>query len=155
MCNTQSKVYLQSMKIYTLSVNILIWNLTSERHDNCAPCLGLILPIRWVTPPPTFLVWSVSLKALFCNDFPFGLSSVSICLHDFLHYDGLIAFWYLYIYTSVLSSTAFTYSYVFKIGSFELSECDQTLTSLCFLSQTLSVQIICILLKLSNVFSAS
>ena len=36
------------------------------------------------------------------------------------------------IYTSVLSSTAFTYSYVFKIGSFELSECDRTLTSLCF-----------------------
>ena len=54
---------------------------------------------------------------------------------------------YIYIYTSVLSSTAFTYSYVFKIGSFELSECDRTLISLCCLSQTLSVQIICILLK--------
>ena len=55
MCNTQSNVYLQSMKIYTLSVNTLTWNLTSERHDNCAPCLGLILPIRWVMPPPKFL----------------------------------------------------------------------------------------------------
>ena len=59
------------------------------------------------------------------------------------------------IYTSVLSSTAFTYSYVFKIESFELSECDRTVISLCFLSQTLFVQIICILLKLSNVISAS
>ena len=59
------------------------------------------------------------------------------------------------IYTSVLSTTAFTYSYVFLVESFELSECDRTLISLCFLSQTLSVQIICILLKLSNVFSAS
>src|SRR3954462_11235868 len=39
--------------------------------------------------------------------------------------------------------------------SFELSECDRTPIYLCFLSQTLSVQIICILLKLSNVFSAS
>ena len=97
MCNTRSKVYLQSKKTYILSVNALMWNLTSERHDNCAPCLGLILPIRWVTPPPTFLVWSVSLKALYCNDFAFGLSSVSICLHDFLHYDDLIAFWYIYI----------------------------------------------------------
>ena len=70
----------------------------------------------------------------------------------------LFALWWFdrfLIYTSVLSSTAFTYSYVFKIGSFELSECDRTLISLCFLSQTLSVQIICILLKLSNVFSAS
>ena len=65
MCNTRSKVYLQSMKTYILSVNTLIWNLTSERHDNCAPCLGLILPIRWVTPPPNFLVWSVSLMALY------------------------------------------------------------------------------------------
>ena len=54
-----------------------------------------------------------------------------------------------------MSSTAFTYSYVFSFESFELSECDRTLTSLCFLSQTLSLQIICILLKLSNVFSAS
>ena len=54
MCNTWSEVYLQSMKTYTLSVNTLTWNLTSERHDNCAPCLGLILPIRWVTPPPNF-----------------------------------------------------------------------------------------------------
>ena len=56
MCNTQSNVYIQSMKIYTMSVNTLTRNLTSERHDNCAPCLGLILPIRWVTPPPNFLV---------------------------------------------------------------------------------------------------
>ena len=64
MCNTQSNVYLQSMKTYILSVNTLMWNLASERHDNYAPCLGLILPIRWVTPPPNFSVWSVSLMAL-------------------------------------------------------------------------------------------
>ena len=55
MCNTRSNIYLQSMKTYTLSVNTLMRNLTSERHDNCAPCLGLILPIRWVTPPPNVL----------------------------------------------------------------------------------------------------
>ena len=64
MCNTRSKVYLQSMKTYILSVNTLMWNLTSECHNNCVPCLGLILPIRWVTPPPNFSVWSVSLMAL-------------------------------------------------------------------------------------------
>ena len=152
MCNTRSNVYLQSMKTYTLSVNTLMWNLTPERHDNCAPCLGLILPIRWVTPPPNFSVWSVSLMALFLQCFAFGLSSnFNLSSWFFLRYNDLIA----YIYTSVLSSTSFTYSYVFKIGSFELSECDRTLTSLCFLPQTLSVQIICILLKLSNVFSAS
>ena len=64
MCNTRSKVYLQSMKTYTLSVNTLTRNLTSERHDNCVPCLGLILPIRWVTPPPNSSVWSVLPMAL-------------------------------------------------------------------------------------------
>ena len=141
MCNTRSKVYLQSMKTYILSVNTLMWNLTSERHDNCASCLGLILPIRWVTPPPNVLFWSVSLMALHL-----------LCLHIWFGFNLNISSWlsslcWLYIYISVLSSTAFTYSYVFIVESFELSECDRTLTSLCFLSQTLSLQIICILLK--------
>ena len=86
MCNTRSEVYLQSMKTCILSVNTLMWNLTSERHDNCAPCLGLILPIRWVTPPPNVLFWSVSLMALPCNVFTFGLASISTCLHDYLRY---------------------------------------------------------------------
>ena len=156
MCNTRSKVYLQSMKTYILSVNTLMWNLTSERHDNCAPCLGLILPIRWVMPPPNVLFWSVSLMALPCNIFTFG------CLHIWFGFELNMSSWlsslrwlYRYIHTSVLSSTAFTYSYVFLVESFELSECDWTLTSLCFLSQTLSLQVICILLKLSNVFTVS
>ena len=142
------------MKTYILSVNTLTWNLTSERHDNCAPCLGLILPIRWETPHPKFLglkcfthgVIVEYLRILICLQ-------LSTYLHDLLHYVELIAF--SYIYTSILSSKAFTYSYVFTVESFELSECDRTLTSLCFLSQTLSLQIICILLKLSNVFSTS
>ena len=65
MCNTRSEVYLQSMKTYILSVNTLMWNLTSEHHDNCAPCLGLILPIRWVTPPPNFCLECFSLGVTF------------------------------------------------------------------------------------------
>ena len=87
MCNTRSKVYLKSMKTYILSVNTLMWNLTSEHHDNCAPCLGLILPIRWVTPPPNSSVWSVSPMRCICYVFTFGLASISTCLHDYLHYD--------------------------------------------------------------------
>ena len=83
MCNTWSKVYLQSMKTYILSVNTLMWNLTSERHDNCAPCLGLILPIRWVTPPPNSSLRSVSLMALhlqcLCFLFVFNVNMTS-CL---------------------------------------------------------------------------
>ena len=68
--------------------------------------------------------------ALPCNVFTFGLASISTYLHDYLHYVD-----YIDIYSSVLSSTAFTYSYVFLVESFELSECDRTLNSLCSLSQ--------------------
>ena len=95
MCNTRSKVYLQSMKTYILSVNTLTWNLTSERHDNCAPCLGLILPIRWVTPPPNSSVWSV---------LPMALRLV--CLHIWFGFNVNLSLWlsslcWLYIYILV------------------------------------------------------
>ena len=130
MCNTRSNVYLQSMKTYTLSVNTLMRNLTSERHDNCVPCLGLILPIRWVTPPPNFCL-KYFLLALHLQNlrvwFVFNINMTS-CLSSQCWF-GLIL---IYTYISVLSSTAFTYSYVFSFESFELSECDRTLTSLCF-----------------------
>ena len=86
MCNTRSNVYLQSMNTYTLSVNTLMRNLTSERHDNCAPCLGLILPIRWVTPPPNFLFEVFHSWRYICYVFTFGLASISTCLYDYLHY---------------------------------------------------------------------
>ena len=148
MCNTRSNVYLQSMKIYTLSVNTLTWNLTSERHDNCASCLGLILPIRWVTPPPNVLFKVFHSWRYICYVFTFGLASISTCLHDYLCYDD-------YICILVFCPLQHSLIAMSSCWIFELSECDRTLTSLCFLSQTLSLQIICILLKLSNVFSAS
>ena len=95
MCNTRSKVYLQSMKTYIPSVNTLMWNLTSERHDNCAPCLGLILPIRWVTPPPNSSVWSVLPMALHL-----------LCLHIWFGFNLNMFSWlsslcWLYIYILV------------------------------------------------------
>ena len=92
MCNTRSKVYLQSMKTYILSVNTLMWNFTSERHDNCAPCLGLILPIQWVTPPPNSSFEVFYLWCYICCVFTFGLSSILTCLNDYLHYVDLIVF---------------------------------------------------------------
>ena len=75
MCNTWSNVYLKLMKTYPLSVNTLTRNLTLERHDNCAPCLGLILPIRWVTPPPNSSVWSVLPMSSHLFGFNLNLSS--------------------------------------------------------------------------------
>ena len=61
----------------------------------------------------------------------------------------------IYTYIGVLSSTTFTYSYDFMFESFDLSECDRTLTTSVLIPQILSIQIICILLKLSIVFSES
>ena len=101
-------------------MNTLTRNLTSERHDNCASCLGLILLIQWITPPPNLCLKCFSWRYI-CKVFALGLSSYRT-----------------YIYrereSCVLSSTAFTYSYVFIFESFGLSECDRTLTSLCFLT---------------------
>ena len=94
MYNTQSKVYLQSMKTYILSMNTLTWNFTSERHDNCAPCLGLILPIRWVTPPPNSSVWSVLPMALHL-----------LCLHIWFGFNLNLSSW--------LSSLCWLYMLVF------------------------------------------
>ena len=135
MYNTRSNVYLQIMKTYTLSVNTLTRNLTSERHDNCVSCLGLILPIRWVTPPPNFCL-ECFLLALHLQTlriwFVFNIDMTS-CLSSQCWF-GLIL---IYTYISVLSSTKFTYSYVFSFESFELSECDRTLTSLCFLLKSI------------------
>ena len=114
MCNTRSKVYLQSMKTYILSVNTLTWKLTSERHDNCAPCLGLILPIRWVMPPPDVLFWSVSLMASWLHSLRIWFV-FNIDLTSHLSSQCWVGLMLIYTYIRVLSSTTFTYSYVFMI----------------------------------------
>ena len=141
------------MKTYILSVNTLTWNLTLERHDNCAPCLGLILPIRWVTPPPNFLVWNVSLMALLLNIFAYWFV-FNFQLIFMIYFTMLI--WLLSeIYTSVLSSTTFTYSYVFTLESFDLSECDRTLTCSMLLPQLYLSKSYAFYWNLSIVFSES
>ena len=117
------------MKTYILSVNTLMWNLTSERHDNSAPCLGLILPIRWVTPPPNSY-WSVSLGVTIAK------SSHLDCLQHWFNFLFIFtamiwSYTDIYTYICVLSSTTFTYSYFFVLP-FLLSECDRTLPPLCY-----------------------
>ena len=138
------------MKTYTLSVNTLMRNLTSDHHDNCAPCLG------------SYTVGNATTKILF-DVFHLALHLQSlriwfvfnIVMNSCLSSQCLFGLILVYTYISVLSSTAYTYIYVFSFESFGLSECDRTLTSSMLLPQILSIQIICILLKLSNVFSLS
>ena len=90
MSGSNTNVYLQTMKTYIPSVNTLMWNLTSERHDNCASCLGLILPIRWVTPPPNFCLKCFPWRYI-CEVFIFDLSSscwfgLILVIHIFMFY---------------------------------------------------------------------
>ena len=135
MCNTRSNVYLPLMKTYTLSVNTLTRNLTSERHDNCASCLGLILPIRWVTPPPNFCL-KYFLLALHLQSlriwFVFNINMAS-CLSS-LCWFGLIR---IYSYISVYPLQHSLIAMSSRFESFELSECDRTLTSLCSLLKSI------------------
>ena len=97
-----TKVYLQSMKTYILSVNTLTWNLTSERHDNCAPCLDLILPIRWVTPPPNSCLKCFNWRYN-CKVFAFDLSSTLIWLHVYLHNVDLSSIYIQTVYSANIS----------------------------------------------------
>ena len=131
MCNTQSNVYLQLMKTYPLSVNALMWNLTSKRHDNCAPCLDLILPIRWVPPPPNSY-WSVSLGVTIAK------SSHLDCLQHWFVF-------MIYLCNVELAHIFIAMSSLLNLDWSKWMWSDPNL--LCASTSIISVQIICILLK--------
>ena len=148
MCNTWSKVYLQSMNTYILSVNTLMWNLTLERHDNCAPCLGLIFPIRWVTPPPHFLEnshlasWMHYLHIWFV--FNIGLSSRFI--FAMLSWSSLL---YINVFCPLQHSLIpMSSNLLFS----ELSECDRTLTPYVLIPQVPSISSYAFCWHVLNVF---
>ena len=144
MCNTRSNIYLQFMKTYPMSVNTLMWHLTSERHDNCAPCLGLILPIRWVTPPPNFLEdfllasWLHYLRIWFVFNIDFTSK---------FFFSKLIWSFLIYQYICVMSSIAFTYSYVFKLAFFWTKWMWTDPNPFCASSSNSIYLVICVLLE--------
>ena len=148
MCNTWRNVFLQSMKTNNLSVNKLTKNLILRALRQLYAVSEIIILIRWVTPPQKVenlqfeFFLSFEIPQLF-NFFNFAMSS-PFPLFFFIGYIYICEF---------MSSTAFTYCYFFEL-LFLLSECDRTLSP-SMLYSTQSVQIICIVLKLSNVFSAS
>ena len=135
MCNTWRNVFLQSMKNNTLSVKKLMKNLILRTLRQLYAVSEIIILIRWVTPPQKvenlqfdfFLSFAILQFFKFFNFFKiFTVSFV------FLHW------LYIYIY-EFMSSTAFTYSYFFKL-LFLLSECDRTLPPLCYTQTNKSIQ---------------
>ena len=153
MCNTWSNVYLQSMKTYTLSVNTLTRNLTLERRDNCASCLGLILPIRWVTPPPNSCLKCFNWRHN-CKVFSFGLSSTLIWLHVYFPNVELVSYWYTHIFVFCpLQHSLIAMSSCLHF--LDLSECDRTLTLSVLIPQILSVSSNAFCWHMSNVFTVS
>ena len=117
------------MKTYTRSMNRLTRNLTSVRHDNCAPCLDLILPIRWVTPSPNFCLECFLLALhLLCLHIWFVFKFQHVLM--FIFTIELVLFRYIHILVLCpLQHSLIAMSSRFE--SFELSECDRTLTFLC------------------------
>ena len=114
------------MKNNTLSVKKLMKNLILRTLRQLYAVSEIIILIRWVTPPQKLKIFNLSfssvLKFLSCS-----YSSTFQNLHCFL----LFLHWlYIYIY-EFMSSTAFTYSYFFKL-IFLLSECDRILPPLCY-----------------------
>src|SRR3954469_23385880 len=107
------------MKNNTLSVNKLMKNLILRTLRQLYAVSEIIILIRWVTQPQKLKIFNLSfssvLKFLSCSNS--STCKIFICAVVFLHW--------LYIY-EFMSSTAFTYSYSFKLV-FLLSECDRTL----------------------------
>ena len=135
MCNTRSKVCLQSMRTYILSVNTLTWNLTSEHHDNCVSCLGLILPIRWVTPPPNF--------CLECFQLALHLQSLRILFVFNVNMASCLSSLYWFGFCPLQHSLIAMSSRWIFWTKWMWSEPNLSM----LLPQILSIQIICILLK--------
>ena len=124
MRNTQSNVFLQSMKTNPLSVKKLTKKLILRALRQLYAVSEIIILIRWVMSPPK--VENLQFEFFFCFEILqffkfFNFSN----LHCFRRFSSLA----IYIY-EFMSSTTFTYSYFFKLV-FLLSECDRTLPPLC------------------------
>ena len=113
------------MKNNTLSVKKLMKNLILRTLRQLYAVSEIIILIRWVTPPQKLKIFNLSFSSVL-KFFSFSNSSTLQNLHCFLHFSSLA----IYIY-EFMSSTAFTYSYFFKLH-FLLSECDRTLPPLCY-----------------------
>ena len=127
MCNTWRNVFLQSMKNNTLSVKKLMKKLILRLLRQLYVVSEIIILIRWVTPPPKLKIFIFDIPQ-FLKFFSFSNSSTLQNLHWFLRFSSLVIYINIYAF---MSSTAFTYSYLFKLR-FLLSECDRTLPPLCY-----------------------
>ena len=114
------------MKNNTLSVKKLMKNLILRTLRQLYAVSEIIILIRWVTPPPKLKIFNLSFSSVFeilqfFKFFNFAKSSL---------FPSFFFIGYIYIY-EFMSSTAFTYGYFFKLH-FLLSECDRTLSPLCY-----------------------
>ena len=114
------------MKNNTLSVKKLMKNLILRTLRQLYAVSEIIILIRWVTPPQKLKIFNLSFFLSFeipqfFKFFNFAKSSL---------FPSFFFIGYIYIY-EFMSSTAFTYSYFFKLF-FLLSECDRTLPPLCY-----------------------
>ena len=116
------------MKNNTLSVKKLMKNLILRTLRQLYAVSEIIILIRWVTPPQKLKIFNLSFSSVF--EIPqlfifFNFAKSSLFPSFFF-----IGYIYIYIY-KFMSYTTFTYGYFFKLH-FLLSECDRTLSPLCY-----------------------
>ena len=100
----------------------------SEPYDNCTRCLKSSFLYGGSRHHKKLKIFIFEIPQ-FLKFFGFSNSSTLQNLQCFRHFSSLAI--YIYIY-EFMSSTAFTYSYFFKLFFSLLSECDRTLSPLCY-----------------------
>ena len=116
------------MKNNTLSVKKLTKNLILRTLRQLYAVSEIIILIRWVTPPPK--VENLQFEFFLSFEIPQFFKFFNFAKSSLFPSFFFIGYIYIYIY-EFMSSTAFTYSYFFKL-CFLLSECDPTLPPLCY-----------------------
>src|SRR4051812_34806144 len=107
------------MKNNILSVKKSMKNLILRTLRQLYAVSEIIILTRWVAPPQRLKIFNLSFSSIF-----FSNSSTLQILHFRHRFSSLTIHIYIYEF---MSSTAFTYSYFFKLDLFLLSECDRTL----------------------------
>src|SRR4051812_20502985 len=102
------------MKKNTLSVKKLMKNLILRTLRQLYAVSEIIILTRWVAPPQKLKIFNLSFSSF---EFPLLFKFFNFANSSLLPSFFFIGYIYIYIY-EFMSSTAFTYSYFFKVDLF-------------------------------------
>ena len=97
MCNTRSKVFLQSMKTNPLSVKKLMKKLILRALRQLYAVSEIIILIRWDTPPQKLKIFNLSFSSVL-KFLSFSNSSTLQNLHCFRRFSSLAIYIFIWVY---------------------------------------------------------